>query len=297
MFYLGIWRFCEHLLSIKGKKVGWEWRKYTRIRRIHILRLKSYVSLRFITQIFKISAQCLSKIFAVKYMDRKHIVLCLLPLGKTTLEIFKSTSWNDVWGLWTSLPQKSVTTSSVLVSEHWACWLPFWLRLQRLPSVIAQIDISLIFENFHMMICFSVVINYRSKIKLRIPKDSKFSCKYSHPHPGSLSNHWHTSLYKFKEYSMMDRFTYMMKWLQKVLLTFTVQILLFKKCGCIVAEKSVAGLWVPVMCALVGQEEGFWDFLVVQWLRLPAVNPGGPGLIPGQGTRSSMSPLRPGTVK
>ena len=151
MFYLGIWRFWEHLLTIKGKKVDWEWRKYMRIRRIHVLRLKSYVSLWFITQNFKIiSAQRLSKNFTVKYMYRKHIVSCLLPLGKTTLEICKSTSWNDVWGLWTSLPQKSVTTNSV--SESWACWLPFWLRLQRLASVIAQIDISLIFENFYMMI-------------------------------------------------------------------------------------------------------------------------------------------------
>ena len=36
---------------------------------------------------------------------------------------------------------------------------------------------------------------------------------------------------------------------------------------------------------------------MVQWLRLSAVNPGGPGLIPGQGTKSSMPPLRPGIVK
>ena len=33
--------------------------------------------------------------------------------------------------------------------------------------------------------------------------------------------------------------------------------------------------------------------LVVQWLRLCALNAGGPGSIPGQGTRSCMSQLRP----
>ena len=32
--------------------------------------------------------------------------------------------------------------------------------------------------------------------------------------------------------------------------------------------------------------------LVVQWLRLCAPNAGGPGLIPGQGTRSHMPQLR-----
>ena len=32
--------------------------------------------------------------------------------------------------------------------------------------------------------------------------------------------------------------------------------------------------------------------LVVQWLRLHAPNAGGPGSIPGQGTRSRMSQLR-----
>ncbi|TEA23326.1 hypothetical protein DBR06_SOUSAS10410006, partial [Sousa chinensis] len=32
--------------------------------------------------------------------------------------------------------------------------------------------------------------------------------------------------------------------------------------------------------------------LVVQWLRLHAPNAGGPGLIPGQGTRSHMPQLR-----
>ncbi|TEA31919.1 hypothetical protein DBR06_SOUSAS8310169, partial [Sousa chinensis] len=32
--------------------------------------------------------------------------------------------------------------------------------------------------------------------------------------------------------------------------------------------------------------------LVVQWLRLHAPNTGGPGLIPGQGTRSRMLQLR-----
>ena len=33
--------------------------------------------------------------------------------------------------------------------------------------------------------------------------------------------------------------------------------------------------------------------LVVQWLRLCALHAGGPGLIPGQGTRSHMPQLRP----
>ena len=34
---------------------------------------------------------------------------------------------------------------------------------------------------------------------------------------------------------------------------------------------------------------------MVQWLRLRAPNAGGPGLIPGQGTRSHVPQLRPGT--
>ena len=48
---------------------------------------------------------------------------------------------------------------------------------------------------------------------------------------------------------------------------------------------------------------GNWDWpennfrvgtsLVVQWLRLHAPNAGGPGSIPGQGTRSHMPQLRP----
>ena len=36
---------------------------------------------------------------------------------------------------------------------------------------------------------------------------------------------------------------------------------------------------------------------MVQWLRLCALNAGGPGLIPGQGTRSHMLQLRPSTAK
>ena len=36
---------------------------------------------------------------------------------------------------------------------------------------------------------------------------------------------------------------------------------------------------------------------VVQWLRLHAPNAGGPGLIPGRGTRSRMLQLRPGTAE
>ena len=37
--------------------------------------------------------------------------------------------------------------------------------------------------------------------------------------------------------------------------------------------------------------------LVVQWLRLCTSNAGGPGSIPGQGTRSYMLQLRPGAPK
>ena len=37
--------------------------------------------------------------------------------------------------------------------------------------------------------------------------------------------------------------------------------------------------------------------LLVQWLRLSAPNAGGPGSIPGQGTRSHMLQLRPGEAK
>ena len=37
--------------------------------------------------------------------------------------------------------------------------------------------------------------------------------------------------------------------------------------------------------------------LVVQWLRLLTPNAGGLGLIPGQGTRSCVSQLRPNTAK
>ena len=42
--------------------------------------------------------------------------------------------------------------------------------------------------------------------------------------------------------------------------------------------------------ALTGRIEGI--SLVVQWLKLCALNAGGPGSIPGQGTRSHMSELR-----
>ena len=37
--------------------------------------------------------------------------------------------------------------------------------------------------------------------------------------------------------------------------------------------------------------------LVVQWIRLQAPNAGGPGSIPGQGTRFHMPRLKPGAVK
>ena len=36
---------------------------------------------------------------------------------------------------------------------------------------------------------------------------------------------------------------------------------------------------------------------MVQGLRLCALNSGGPGLVPGQGTRSHMPQLRPGAAK
>ena len=38
-------------------------------------------------------------------------------------------------------------------------------------------------------------------------------------------------------------------------------------------------------------------YLVVQWLRLWAPDAGGPGLIPGQGTRSHMQQLRHSAAK
>ena len=37
--------------------------------------------------------------------------------------------------------------------------------------------------------------------------------------------------------------------------------------------------------------------LMVQWLRLCALNAGGPGSIPGQGTGPHMQQLRPGTTE
>ena len=40
-----------------------------------------------------------------------------------------------------------------------------------------------------------------------------------------------------------------------------------------------------------------WTSLVVQRLRPPTPNAGAPGSIPGQGTRSHMLQLRPGTAK
>ena len=40
------------------------------------------------------------------------------------------------------------------------------------------------------------------------------------------------------------------------------------------------------------QEEGYGTVLVVQWLRLQVPTVGGPGLVPGQGTRSHMPQLR-----
>ena len=40
-----------------------------------------------------------------------------------------------------------------------------------------------------------------------------------------------------------------------------------------------------------------WDFPVVQWLRLPSPNAGGPGLILGWGTKSHMLCLRGHTLQ
>ena len=48
----------------------------------------------------------------------------------------------------------------------------------------------------------------------------------------------------------------------------------------------LAHLWSNTITALKEQETG--TSLVVQWLRLHAPNAGGPGSIPGQGTRSHM---------
>ena len=45
------------------------------------------------------------------------------------------------------------------------------------------------------------------------------------------------------------------------------------------------------------QEPRTGIFLVDQWLRLQVLNARGLGFIPGQGTRSHMPQLRPGTVK
>ena len=45
------------------------------------------------------------------------------------------------------------------------------------------------------------------------------------------------------------------------------------------------------------KKKGEGTSLAVQWLRLHAPNAGDLGLIPGQGTRSHMLPLRPNTAK
>ena len=40
------------------------------------------------------------------------------------------------------------------------------------------------------------------------------------------------------------------------------------------------------------KQDRFWNSLVVQWLRLHTLNVGGPGSIPGQGTRYHMPQLK-----
>ena len=48
---------------------------------------------------------------------------------------------------------------------------------------------------------------------------------------------------------------------------------------------------------IICKEGGTRTSLVVQWLRLRAPNAGGLELIPGQGSRSHVPQLRPGTAK
>ena len=54
------------------------------------------------------------------------------------------------------------------------------------------------------------------------------------------------------------------------------------------------GIWL--MRQLQQRKDSSGTSLVVQWLRLCTSNPGVPGLIPSQGTRSCMPQLRPGTA-
>ena len=66
-------------------------------------------------------------------------------------------------------------------------------------------------------------------------------------------------------------------------------------------EQNLADLWDNNsglhLCIIGVSEEEKGTSLVVQCLRLCAPRAGGPGLIPGQGTRSLMPQLRPDTAK
>ena len=76
-------------------------------------------------------------------------------------------------------------------------------------------------------------------------------------------------------------------------------------CPIVLQEVTVGGKWeegardlsVSSMSQSVPQNCTGGAFLVAQWLRLQASNAGDPGSIPGQGTRSHMTQLRPSTAK
>ena len=55
-----------------------------------------------------------------------------------------------------------------------------------------------------------------------------------------------------------------------------------------------SGLWTFISSSI--KHESSRTSLVVQWLRLRAPKTGGPGIIPGWGSRTCMLPLSPGTV-
>ena len=67
-------------------------------------------------------------------------------------------------------------------------------------------------------------------------------------------------------------------------------LVIFVICGKELFLLGTEGRWLPEPGAQIRHPWG--TSLVVQWLRLHASNPGGPGLIPGQGTRPHMLQLR-----
>ena len=59
--------------------------------------------------------------------------------------------------------------------------------------------------------------------------------------------------------------------------------------------QDLGHIWSMALSLDISCQKGSWHLwtcLVVQWLRLHAPNAGGPGSIPGQGTRSHMPQLR-----